>query len=245
MGLEGAGNPSVHDTNYSPVYLQGLFDDLSGSYELVSTLSSLGLTELWRRNAAHVLRLKQGMVVGDFMGGTGESWKHLLPFIGPDGHIFSIDFSKGMINGAEQRKQRNRYSNVSLMTSDATTLPFEDNSLDAIFSGYGVKTLCSDLHNFFAKEMKRVLKPGGRFATVEITVPSQRALQRLQHLYMYKMMPLAFALFDGHYDRFLMINRYLADFGDGSNLTVVFDQVGLSEVESLPMSGGLATIITG
>lgn len=246
MRPESNGHQPYNDARYSHAYLRKLFDVLAdNSYELVSTFSSLGLIELWRRNSVRALGLASGMVVGDLMGGAGESWKHILPSIYPHGHVFSIDFSQGMVNGAQRRFKRNGHSNISVVMGDATALPLEDGSLDAIFSGYGVKTLCTELHDPFVEEIKRVLKQGGRFAMVEVTIPSSRVLQSLQRFYMLQMMPLAFAPFAGNYDRFLMINKYLLDFGSGSNLAEAFNRVGFAEVQTLPMSGGLATVITG
>ena len=56
------------------------------------------------------------------------------------------------------------------MQGDAQQLPFEDASFDAATVGFGVRNL-DDLERGLA-ELRRVLKPGGRVAILEITKPS-------------------------------------------------------------------------
>ena len=59
---------------------------------------------------------------------------------------------------------------------DALALPFEDASFDAATVGFGVRNL-ADLERGLA-ELRRVLRPGGRLAILEITQPRGAAARR-------------------------------------------------------------------
>lgn len=230
---------------YEPAYLQELFDNLQEhSYDLVSTVTSLGFTRFWRNQGVNTLNLQPGMSVGDFMSGTGEAWRCLLKKIGPEGKIVSLDFSRRMIIRAKNHKDKHRYPSIQVIRGDSTKLPLPSSSLDAIYSGYGVKTFSADLQKEFVEETLRVLKPGGLFSLVEVSVPDSKLLRQLQHFYMYNIMPVALSTFPDNYDRFLEINNYLFDFNGGTSLQNEFRKAG-AEVKRTPMTGGLATIISG
>ena len=79
--------------------------------------------------------------------------------------VTGLDFSERMLERA-----RAKSSEVEWVQGDAQQLPFEDASFDAATVGFGVRNL-DDLERGLA-ELRRVLKPGGRVAILEITKPS-------------------------------------------------------------------------
>lgn len=236
-----------HATNgiYSPAFLQELFDDLQlNHYDQIASLTSFGLVDRWRKMGVEKLNLQAGMLVGDLMGGTGEAWDNILNRIGPEGRVLSVDFSHEMNNGARDRQEKRSDRSIGVIRADATRLPIEGNTLDAVYSGYGIKTLSPVMRRQFVEEMSRVLKPGGNFSFVEVAVPESMLLEALQRFYMYQFMPKALGLFDGYYEKFLMINEYLHDFNKGEKLVQDLKETDFT-VETNPLCGGLATIISG
>ncbi len=87
----------------------------------------------------------------------------LVDLIGESGHIDAIDPSMGMIFRANQRKQRNQTHWVTFHQAKAERLPFADESFDAVIAFISLQFM--DLPQAFG-EIKRVLKPGGWFASM-------------------------------------------------------------------------------
>lgn len=74
-----------------------------------------------------------------------------------------IDISKGMID--ETRERLRGHQDIFLKVSDGEHLPYKDNTFDGVF-------FCSSLHHMpqpdkVIREIKRVLRPGGRLALME------------------------------------------------------------------------------
>jgi ubiquinone/menaquinone biosynthesis C-methylase UbiE len=83
------------------------------------------------------------------------------------GEVVGCDITPEMLVRAEQRCAQAGLKNVRCVPGRAEALPFEDASFDAVVSR-------SALHHFLEpgvtlREMTRVLKPGGRLVTVDVT----------------------------------------------------------------------------
>lgn len=132
-----------------------------------------------------------------------------------------------------------------MIRGDTTNLPLLSDSLDAVYSGYGIKTLSDEMRKKFAKETLRVLKPDGKFSLVEVCEPASKPMQLLQYFYMYQLMPLAFSTMPENYQRFLEINTYLFKFNGGTALENDFREMGAQNLERTPMMGGLTMVLCG
>ncbi len=71
--------------------------------------------------------------------------------------VTGLDFSPAMLDLA-----RSNISGVEFMEGDATALPFEDGSFDAVTMGFGILHIPDSERAI--SEARRVLRPGGRFA---------------------------------------------------------------------------------
>jgi demethylmenaquinone methyltransferase/2-methoxy-6-polyprenyl-1,4-benzoquinol methylase len=78
--------------------------------------------------------------------------------------VVGLDFSEAMLERA-----RRKSSDVEWVRGDVLALPFEDASFDAATVGFGVRNV-EDLAGAL-RELRRVLRPGGRLGILEITRP--------------------------------------------------------------------------
>ena len=94
-------------------------------------------------------------------------------------HIIGIDANEGMLIQAEKKIAESKIK-VEIIHQSSETLPFEDNSIDAVVSTY---TLCSikDVDSTL-KEIYRVLKPNGKYYFLEHGLADKPFIQKLQHL---------------------------------------------------------------
>lgn len=101
-------------------------------------------------------------VVLDIAAGTGEPGLSMAPMLS-SGKVVLTDLADGMLQVARDKAAASGLANVEFQPADASALPFDDNTFDAVSCRLG--------YMFFpdmalaAKEMARVLKPGGRIAT--------------------------------------------------------------------------------
>ncbi|HEY6625799.1 MAG TPA: class I SAM-dependent methyltransferase, partial [Ignavibacteriaceae bacterium] len=106
--------------------------------------------------------------------GTGINLKFYPPNIKK---IIGVDANGGMLQQAH--KKINEKIEIELINQSSESLPFPDNSINAIVSTY---TLCSIKEIISAlKEMYRVLKPGGRYYFLEHGLADNPKTQKWQH----------------------------------------------------------------
>jgi len=109
-------------------------------------------------------------VVLDVASGTGEPGLTIASRLN-GGVVVITDVADGMLNVARENAERRGLKNVRFTVTDVTELPFEDNSFDLISCRFGFMFFPDML--MAAKEMFRVLKPGGRLAAAVWNVPEK------------------------------------------------------------------------
>jgi 4-hydroxy-3-polyprenylbenzoate decarboxylase len=166
-----AAAPAVHaDGN------REMFDRIAPTYDRLNRVMSLGIDRRWRARAIAILREavagKSAPRLLDLCAGTLDL-AALIEEAFPDAHVVACDASERMI-----ALGRAKVKSVECVVGDALALPFEDGSFDAVVCGFGVRNL-ADLRRGVA-EARRVLRPGGRFITLELFRP-RGAATRLVH----------------------------------------------------------------
>ena len=102
--------------------------------------------------------------------GTGHSLVSLAAAVGPEGKVYGIDISDEMVDLAQERLTHAGLNDRSeLRRGDAEHLPYDENSLDAIFFSFTLELFDTPQIPIVLNECKRVLKPGGRIAVVAVS----------------------------------------------------------------------------
>lgn len=158
-GLPGAGNRA------DPAAVREMFDRVAPVYDLMNTLMTAGLDGRWRRAALDAARLEAGMRVLDVACGTGRLTEAAARRVGPGGEAVGIDVSEGMLS----RARRRAHAGLRYVAGDALALPFEASTFDAATIGFGLRNLPDYLAGL--REMRRVVRPGGRLVVLEIAEP--------------------------------------------------------------------------
>jgi ubiquinone/menaquinone biosynthesis C-methylase UbiE len=108
------------------------------------------------------LKLKETDTVLDLAAGTGEPGLSIAGIV-KKGKVVITDLSEGMLEVARDNAARKGLSNIETLACDVCELPFEDATFDAVSCRLGFMFF-PDME-MAAREMMRVLKPGGRLAT--------------------------------------------------------------------------------
>lgn len=109
-------------------------------------------------------------MVLDVAAGTGEPGLTIAAMMN-GGKVVITDLAEDMLAIARENASLRRIKNIETRACDVCELPFADNTFDAISCRFGFMFFPDML--LAAKEMFRVLKPGGRIATAVWNVPEK------------------------------------------------------------------------
>jgi ubiquinone/menaquinone biosynthesis C-methylase UbiE len=118
----------------------------------------------------HLLQLKSDDIVLDIASGTGEPGLTIASQL-KTGKVILIDISEDMLKIAMENAAERGLENIESYVCDVSDLPFQDNTFDAISCRFGFMFFPDML--LAAKEIIRVLKPGGRMVTSVWDVPEK------------------------------------------------------------------------
>jgi demethylmenaquinone methyltransferase/2-methoxy-6-polyprenyl-1,4-benzoquinol methylase len=166
-----------------PESVARLFDRLAPAYDRFNRVSSLGLDRLWRRRAT--ADLKPGWNVLDIGCGTGDLSLAALRKVRPAGRVTGVDFSESMLGLARGKASRVKAAGISFIRAGADRLPFDDGAFDAVVSAFVLRSLAA----ICAREIRRVLRPGGMAFLLELNRPSVPGLRQMHSLYLRIMVP--------------------------------------------------------
>jgi ubiquinone/menaquinone biosynthesis C-methylase UbiE len=151
-------------------------------YDILVWLLTLGRERPFRERLLDLARLQPGESVLDVGCGTGTLAIAAKRRAGPSGAVHGIDASPEMIARAT-RKAEKAAVDVTFRTAIIETLPFPDNQFDVVFSTMMLHHLPRSTREQGAREIRRVLKTGGRVLAVEFGMPAHHRKGIIGHLH--------------------------------------------------------------
>jgi len=136
-------------------------------YDLATWLISFGQEPGIRRMTIELAAIKEGERVLDVGCGTGTLAIAASRRAGPEGEVQGIDPSAEMIEVA-RKKAAKAHVDARFQTAAIEKLPFPDGYFDLVLSSLMLHHLPADVKRAGFAEVRRVLKPGGRFLAVDI-----------------------------------------------------------------------------
>jgi len=152
--------------------IREMFDRIHKRYDLLNHLMSAGRDIAWRKKCVKRLPQKDNAVVLDLCGGTGDfavTYNKMRK-----GMVLVGDFSEKMLGVAVGKN-----ADFKFIQMDATQLPLASASADVVLNGFGMRNI-QDLDSAFS-EVRRVLKIGGCFATLEFFKPEKTVSKLFYH----------------------------------------------------------------
>jgi len=219
-----------------------MFDRIAGRYDLLNSVMTAGLHHRWRQRAATRAELAPGDSALDVCCGTGDLALELAGRVTPGGHVIGCDFSEPMLDLAREKATRHGASGVRFEWADALRLPYDDGRFDAVTVGFGVRNL-SDLDAGLV-EMRRVLRPGGRLAILEITQPTRPPLSSFYSLWFDRAVPILGAL-AGDSEAYSYLPESVRGFPSPRGLAEKMDAAGLERIRWTVLAGGIIAIHSG
>jgi demethylmenaquinone methyltransferase/2-methoxy-6-polyprenyl-1,4-benzoquinol methylase len=226
-----------------PDSIRNLFDNIAPTYDLLNHLLSLRRDHYWRKMAVQELKGLKGWIL-DIATGTGDV---AIEIIHQNGHyrkVFGLDFSQPMIKRAQRKVlEKGMSKTIALSLGDALSLPFRDNTFSASMIAFGLRNIV--MKEQALSEMVRVIKKGGKMIILEFTFPQKRLMRRLYPIYFQRVLPWVGGFISGDRGAYAYLPESVLHFASAENYEEMMRGVGLGNVNSQSLTGGVASIISG
>jgi demethylmenaquinone methyltransferase/2-methoxy-6-polyprenyl-1,4-benzoquinol methylase len=205
-------------------YVRRMFGEISPTYDLLNGAMSFGRHHKWREAAVRGMNLSRGASAADVCTGTGDFANPLRKVIGDVGHIVGLDFSEPMLV-----RGREKPFALKPLAGDACALPLRRETFDAVTVGWGLRNVPDLATALF--EIHRVLKPGGKFAAVDMSRPTRRAMRLISSILFRRAVPLLGALF-GKREAYTYLPESTARFVSPEEVEQLMKEVGFTNVRT-------------
>jgi len=207
-----------------------LFAGLPRRYDLLSAALSFGQDPRWRRALVDALAPKPGDRVLDVATGTGLVARELLERC--DCSVVGVDQSAAMLARARTRFGAGEGARVELLQAEAEALPFANESFDSLTFTYLLRYV--DDPRATLAELARVLRGGGRIASLEFGVPQRAPTRAAWRLYTAVGLPLLGRLASREWAR---VGRFL-----GPSIRGFYEQHPLERIVEYWLAAGLVDV---
>ncbi len=219
-----------------------MFAAIARSYDLNNRVHSLWRDQAWRRRTVALCHVRSTDTIVDIACGTGDL---TLAFADRGARrVIGLDFTHEMLEVAERKsKIENRKPRrpLAFADGDALRLPIADRAADVVSIAFGIRNVADPAAAI--AEFNRILRPGGRLAILEFSLPRNPLLRGLYNFYFRHILPRTAALIardtSGAY-RYLpqSVNTFI----DRDQMMALMAGAGFANVSLRPLTFGIAVI---
>src|SRR4030095_8761507 len=220
-----------------------MFSGIAGRYDLLNHLLSVNIDKRWRRivrQKLDLIRADEEAIVLDVACGTGDLSLELKK--NAKARVLGSDFCHPMLAIAKD-KTAEAGAAIQYVEGDAMTLPFADETFDAVTIAFGLRNL-SNFRDGLA-ELGRILKPGGKLAVLEFSSPVVPGFRGLFNFYFIRILPRIGGVVSGSRGAYEYLPDSVSKFPDQKRLVEMMREVGFESVEYTNLTGGIAAIHLG
>lgn len=233
-------NPYDADGRGKSEQVREMFDSIAPAYDFMNRAMTFGIDRLWRRRAvSELVRVPHAKVL-DIATGTADLAMLLARRL--DGaRVTGVDLSEGMIGiGRRKVEAAGLADRVELEIADCLALPFGDSEFDCITCAYGVRNFQDLLAGY--REMKRVLRPGGTVAILELSAPSGSIVRPFYNLYTRHVIPAVGRLISKDVRAYSYLPESIAAVPARGAMTAIMEQAGFVGARHISLTFGVCTL---
>ena len=233
------GTQPIMTTESRDRFVHKIFTTVAPYVDTLTRSFSLGMDHYWRKRAVALSGIKPGDRVLDVCAGTGELSFILASTVGSEGSIVGADFCENMLHLA-RKKMTDKHLNITFLLADTKKVPFPDDSFDAVTVAFGMRNIPDTI--LALREIRRLLKPGGKFLCLELTRPQKPWFLGIYKWYIFKVMPFISGLVMKTSAPFQYLPRSIEEFYQPPAFREIIVKNGFSDVCVDAMTMGIATV---
>ena len=215
-----------------PTFVQKAFASIAPRYVLANHVLSGGIDVMWRRRVAAMAEALHPQRILDLATGSGD----LAAAVGaacPGAQVIGADFCAPMMAHARRRGLPH------LVVADGMALPFAAGVFDLVTVGFGLRNMAD--YGGAAREMARVLRPGGTLMVLDFSQPAPW-LRGAYKLYLHRILPLLAGALTGERGAYEYLGGSIEQFPSGPAMNALLNSHGFADTQWIPLTGGIASL---
>jgi len=217
-------------------YVQKMFAHIAHRYDLMNRLMTGGQDIRWRKMVIRQSDLQSGARLLDLGTGTGDLAREALKQQ-PKAMVVAGDLTIEMMRAGQS------HGDLTWLATDALCLPFEENTFEAIVSGFLMRNV-GDIQQAL-KEQHRALKPKGRIVILDTTKPKRNVLSPFIWIHLHVIIPFLGGIISGFRDAYTYLPDSTEGFVTAEELTARMAAVGFHKINFKRLMFGTIAIHWG
>lgn len=218
-------------------YVRALFHEIAPRYDEITVWLSYGRDARWKDRLVRMAAVQPGERALDLACGTGDIAVRLRD---AGARVVGLDLTHRMLALAAAKPGQ---AGIRWVCGDMLALPVPDRSQHVVTAGYGLRNV-PDLRASLA-EIRRVLVPGGRFLSLDFTLPAHPVVRAAYLGYLRAVGGAVGQWLHGDPDTYRYIPESLARYPGADGVAALMRDAGFTHVHWWPLLGGLMAIHTG
>lgn len=223
-----------------PKAVNTMFARIAGRYDLANHLLSGGVDYWWRQRLVRAVHDARAGAVLDLATGSGDVAFALADGLPAGTRITGMDFCAPMLEEAVKKSAGSpRWTTIEFRQGDGMALPLPDRSFDAVTISFGLRNMAD--RDQALREMRRVLRPGGRLFVLEFSQPFFW-FRPFYYAYLKFVLPAIAALVTGDRSAYEYLCGSIELFPDRAGIAAEIRRAGFSSVRATPLTFGIVAL---
>jgi ubiquinone/menaquinone biosynthesis methyltransferase len=215
-------------------HVRDLFSTIADRYDLITVLLSCGLDRSWKDRVVRLAHPHAGERALDLACGTGDIAFRLANL---GAQVTGLDVTHRMLQLA---RGKGHAASPVFLQGDMMALPFADATFDVVTAGYGLRNVPELVPAI--DEIRRVLKPGGRFVSLDFNRPSNPLVRGIYLSYLAGVGSALGWTLHRDPDTYRYIPESIKRYPGAPMVAKIMRDRGFLEARSVPVLGGLIAI---
>ncbi|MBQ9759583.1 MAG: bifunctional demethylmenaquinone methyltransferase/2-methoxy-6-polyprenyl-1,4-benzoquinol methylase UbiE [Opitutales bacterium] len=219
--------------------VQKMFAGIAKRYDVANLLLSGGCSFYWTRRLVAQVKRFAPKEIADLATGSGDVAFELKRRL-PGARVRGFDFCEEMLAVARERAEKIPGAEaIEFAFGDCMALPLEEASVDAVTIAYGVRNFEDRPRGL--REIRRVLKPGGKVFVLEFTQPAAW-FRPIYFFYLKFLLPLVARAVTGDKKAYDYLAGSIEAFPPKERLAAELRDAGFSSVRAIGLTASIVAI---